>query len=442
MKLPDLRPHVALGLYLGFACLLLASLVMASGVRYLHFVLIFLASLLSTYIICWRLFPPMSLRLPVVAGCFTQGWERRATALVLACAVGFAIAHLLRLGGVPAIQGMLEKDYYVVMQIRQYIFHAELHAIWKYGPNILVKSVFPFLVFYYLFRSRLFLVVALVVGGLYAVSLMNKLFVVLLVVPAMIHALISRRWVAVAGLAVVPALGLAFLIQVQNPHMQSLAFVATVDALREHTRLGHDDEERAALVRYYEFHTDEGEVGGDERDGKIATDHSIGTLSIASDTLYRRVLLVPGAVMTAWFTHIPSHLPFAKGCGYRWMAPLVGCQYVAYAFKINNIENPGLASKGVRGSMTAASFVEDYANFGVPGLVASGLVLAVILVAIGRLFGTTWHANLALNAIPLILLLELPLGTVILTGGWIVTLLLYLLLARPPTSVVDHEISG
>lgn len=442
MKLSNSRPHVALGLYLGLAGLLLASLAMASGTRYLHFVLIFLASLLVAYIICWQLFARMSLHLPAFAGSMDQTWGSRASALVLACAVAFTIAHLLRLGGVPAIQGMLEKDYYVVMQIRQYIFHAELHAIWKYGPNILVKSIFPFLVFYYLFRSRLLLVVALVVGGLYAVSLMNKLFVVLLVVPALIHALTSRRWVAVAGLAVVPALGLAFLIQVQNPHLQSQAFIATVDALREHTRLGLDDEQRAALMRYYELHTNAGEGDGDERGGKIATDHSIGALSIASDTLYRRVLLVPGAVMTAWFNHIPSHLPFAKGCGYRWMAPLVGCQYVAYAFKINDIENPGLASKGVRGSMTVASFIEDYANFGVPGLLASGLVLAVILAAIARLFGTAWQSNLALNAIPLILLLEIPLSTVILTGGWIITLLLYLLLARSPTSIVDHAISG
>ena len=436
MKLHNPSSHVALGLYLGLAGLLLASLAMASGTRYLHFVLIFLTSLLVAYIICWQLLARMSLHLPAFAGSMDQAWGNRAAALVLACAVAFSIVHLLRLGGVPVIQGMLEKDYYVVMQIRQYIFHAELHAIWKYGPNILVKSVFPFLVFYFLFRSPLLLVVAVVVGGLYAVSLMNKLFVVLLVVPALIHALISRRWWAVAGLAMVPALGLVFLILVQNPHRQPQAFVETVDTLREHTRLGLDDAQRAALVNYYALHTDE-----DEDDSKIVMDHSTSTLFIAIDTLYRRVLLVPGEVMTAWFTHIPSDLSFAKGCGYRWMAPLVGCQYVAYAFKINDIENPKLASKGVRGSMTTASFVEDYANFGVPGLLVSGLILAVILAAIGSLFGTAWQANLALNAIPLILLLEIPLSTVILTGGWMITLLLYLLLARPPTSVVDHAIS-
>lgn len=449
MKFPDLRPHAALCLYMCLVGLLLTSLAMASGLRYLHFVLLFIGNLLGAYAVFWRL----SARIPQHLRDYSCGsdtvWGARASVLVLAAAVGFASLHLLRLGGIPVIQGMLETDYYTVMLVRQYIFHTELNAVWKYGPNILVKSVLPFLVFYYLFRSRLLLLVTLVFGGLYAVSLMNKLFVVLLVLPALIHALISRRWLTAVGLAVIPALGLTFLILVQNPHMQPQAFVDAIDAMRERTSLGLNDEQRAALVHYYALRADEGEKGADEGEqsagiggGEISRDHSTGALSIASDTLYRRVLLVPGAVMTAWFDHIPSRLPFAEGCGYRWMAPLVGCQYIAYAVRINEIENPELASKGVRGSMTAAFFVEDYANFGIAGLVFAGVVLAMILTAIGRLFGAAWQANLALNAIPLTLLLEIPLGTVILTGGWIITLFLYMLFARPRASAPNHAISG
>lgn len=443
MKLLDPRPHAALCLYVCLVGLLLTSLAMASGTRYLHFVLVFLVSLLAAYALFWL----VSAWMPRHLRDFSRGpctvFGVRASVLVLAAAVGFAGLHLLRLGGIPVVQGMLETDYYTVMLVRQYIFHAELDALWKYGPNFLVKSVFPFLVFYYLFRSRILLLLTLVFGGLYAVSLMNKLFVVLLVLPALIHAMIFRRWLATVGLAVIPSLGLTFLILVQNPHLQPLAFVETIDTLRERTHLGLNDEQRAALVRYYALRAEEGEKGdGQGRDGDISTDHSTGAVSMASDTLYRRILLVPGAVVTAWFDHIPSRLPFARGCGYRWMAPLVGCEYVAYAFKINEIENPGLASKGVRGSMTAAFFVEDYANFGIAGLVAAGVVLAGILAAIGRLFGDAWQANLALNAIPLTLLLEIPLGTVILTGGWIITLALYLLFARPRASAADHATSS
>lgn len=165
---------------------------------------------------------------------------------------------------------------------------------------------------------------------------------------------------------------------------------------------------------------------------------NVSALQLVFDTIYRRVFLVPGAVMTSWFSVVPSQLPYAKGCGYRWLAPLLGCKYIAYSVEINKIENPGLASRGVLGSMTTASFVEDYANFGVAGLVASGIVFSAILVSIARLFGTAWQANMALNAIPLILLLEIPLSTVILTGGWMTTLLLYLLIFGQLATTPNH----
>ena len=424
------KSHVALGFYFGLATLLLASLAVASGGAYLHFVALFLFSLLVAYWIFWRLSSSLTHFLLSDLIDADSVWRERAALLILVCAVVFACAHLMRLGGVPVIQGMLEKDYYVVMLVRQFIFHDELHAVWKYGPNILVKSVFPFFVFFYLFRSRVLFAVALIVGGLYAVSLMNKLFVVLLVTPAIIHSLISLRWVAAASLSIVPVLGLAFLVQVQNPHLQSPEVVDIVDSIRAHTSLGLDGARREALLRHFRTQKVEVEVDVGHADA--------GGLSVVSDTVYRRVFLVPGEVMTAWFANVPARIPYAGGCGYRWLAPLLRCEYVAYSVVINNIEHPELASKGIRGTMTAASFVEDYANFGLLGLVVSGVILAAILTGIGRLFGEAWRANLALNAIPLILLLEIPLSTVILTGGWLITLSLYLLILRPAVFVPNH----
>jgi hypothetical protein len=454
MRALQITTHVALLLYVMMVGLLMASLVAASSLAYVHFVLIFLTSLLISYALFWKLASRIDLGL-AVGGCAARG--DRAAVLLLIIAVAFVVAHFVRLGGIPVVHGMLELDYYVVMLIRQYVFHDELHALWRYGPNILVKSVFPFLAFYFLFRSRLLLVVTLVIGGLYGISLMNKMFIVLLVIPAAISALIVRRWLAVAGLAMIPALGLAFIIQVQNPHLQPQAFVDAMDQLRTHTSLSLAESERSALIRYYEVQSAiiaaeaaaeaeaAGRLLGHHGDRSkvflpdvVRKDKDTNTLSLAVDTLYRRVFLVPGNVMTSWFSLVPSYLPFAEGCGYRWLAPLIGCKYVAYSVVVNSIENPGLGSRGVRGSMTAASFVEDYANFGKVGLVVSGMVMAAILAIIGRLFGTAWQANIALNAVPLILLLELPLSTVILTGGWIVTLLLYLIIAPHAAHAPDH----
>ncbi len=77
--------------------------------------------------------------------------------------------------------------------------------------------------------------------------------------------------------------------------------------------------------------------------------------------------------------------------------------------------------------MTAASFMEDYANFGYRGLVLSGALFAFLLAFIARMFSGDWRWALILNFIPIAMMIELPLSTVLLTGGWAVTLLLYLI---------------
>lgn len=77
--------------------------------------------------------------------------------------------------------------------------------------------------------------------------------------------------------------------------------------------------------------------------------------------------------------------------------------------------------------MTAASFMEDYANFGYAGLVLSGVLFALLLAFIARMFSGDWRWALILNFIPIAMMIELPLSTVLLTGGWAVTLMLYLI---------------
>jgi hypothetical protein len=74
----------------------------------------------------------------------------------------------------------------------------------------------------------------------------------------------------------------------------------------------------------------------------------------------------------------------------------------------------------------------DYANFGSWGFVISGLVLALLFAALGLVFRDDWKAALALTAVPIMLLMEIQLSTVILTGGWFLTVLFYLMWCRSP----------
>jgi len=144
------------------------------------------------------------------------------------------------------------------------------------------------------------------------------------------------------------------------------------------------------------------------------------------ETIYLRIFVVPGQVVAVWFSNIPARLPFANGCGYRFVAAIRGCEFQFYPSLVHDIENPILVREGVHGTMTAASFMEDYANFGYRGLVLSGVVFAFLLAFIARMFSGDWRWALMLNFIPVAMMIELPLSTVLLTGGWAVTLLLYL----------------
>jgi hypothetical protein len=93
---------------------------------------------------------------------------------------------------------------------------------------------------------------------------------------------------------------------------------------------------------------------------------------------------------------------------------------------INDLENPALLKQGVHGTMTAASFMEDYANFGLKGLILSGLSLGLVLAIVGLIFGASWRWLLVFNLIPIALLIELSLTTVLLSGGWLLSSMLYL----------------
>lgn len=408
--------HAIFGFYVSLVCFLLFSLHLTSGMQFVPLVLLYLGTLVCAYAAVWKLSGRLQLgpiALPFAVG---SDWPDLASKFLLVASTGFVIAHFLYLGYVPVIDGLLEKEYYAVMLIRQSIFEGDMGAIWRYGPNILVKSVFPFLVFYFAFKSRFWFVLSLVVGGFYAIALMNKIFIILLILPAFIRLVLELRPFRAVALGIVPLVGFTILINVQNPHQRPEFLMEATDWV-----LGN------GMPNYKT--TMEARAANNMKIVSVPRAADVDKVEVVTNSLYIRIVQIPGLVMTDWFENIPAKLPFGHGCGYRWLAPALGCEYMSYAAAINNLEHPELAEMGIRGTMTAASFMEDYANFGTLGLVVSGLVFAVILVLLGRLFGKNWKDNLALNTIPLFLLLEIPLSTVILTGGWFLTIILYLVVA-------------
>lgn len=400
-------------LYCGLLAALFYSVTVESGSRNTDYLLTYAGSLLVSYLLFSRL---LGLRgnssgasKPAAGSRLTRISDRLANGLLAGCVI-FIVLHFSYLGHVPVLAGIASNDYFDIMRIRQSVFF-EAPVVFRYLPNIILKSLLPFLLLYYCVtgRRRAFLV-ALGVGTFYGVALMNKMFVVILYAPLILYLLFSRRFLFAAGMALIPVAALALLVFVQNPQVRPELWTPRDKATASGKPLIVEAPTIAEAIA-----------------ARKKTQSSSYPLVQFVETIYLRIFVVPGQVVAVWFSNIPSRLPFANGCGYRFVAAIRGCEFQFYPSLVHDIENPILVREGVRGTMTAASFMEDYANFGFKGLVLSGALFAFLLAFIARMFSGDWRWALILNFIPIAMMIELPLSTVLLTGGWAVTLLLYLI---------------
>lgn len=399
-------------LYCGLLAALCRSVTAESGFTNTPYLLTYAGSLLLSYLLFSRLLGirgvssgapkmPADSRLARIS-------DRLANGLLAGCAIFIAL-HFFYLGQVPVLGGIVSNDYYDIMRIRQSVFF-EAPAVFRYLPNIVLKSLIPFLLLYFYVtgRRRIFLI-ALGVGTFYGLALMNKMFVVILYAPLMLYLLFSRRFFLAARMALIPVAALALLVFVQNPQVRPEFWTPRDKATASGKPLIIEAPTLAETMA-----------------ARKKTESSSYPVVQFVETIYLRIFVVPGQVVAVWFSNIPARLPFANGCGYRFVAAIRGCEFQFYPSLVHDIENPILVREGVHGTMTAASFMEDYANFGYRGLVLSGVVFAFLLAFIARMFSGDWRWALMLNFIPVAMMIELPLSTVLLTGGWAVTLLLYL----------------
>ena len=400
-------------LYCGLLAALFYSVTVESGSKNTAYLLTYAGSLVIGYMLFSTLLGIRRSTSGVTksdAGSWLARTSDRLANGLFAGSVIFIVFHFLYLGHVPVLAGFASNDYFDIMRIRQSVFY-EAPTLFRYLPNIVLKSLLPFLLLYYCVtdRKKVFFI-KLAIGTFYGVALMNKMFVVILYAPLMLYLLFSRRFLFAAGVAVIPVAALALLVFVQNPHVRPEFWTP------------RDKATASGKPLFVEAPTIAETIAAREK-----TQSSSYPVVQFVETIYLRIFVVPGQVVAVWFSNIPSRLPFANGCGYRFVAAIRGCEFQFYPSLVHDIENPILVREGVRGTMTAASFMEDYANFGYRGLVLSGALFAFLLAFIARMFSGDWRWALILNFIPIAMMIELPLSTVLLTGGWAVTLLLYLI---------------
>lgn len=150
--------------------------------------------------------------------------------------------------------------------------------------------------------------------------------------------------------------------------------------------------------------------------------------------LLDRLLFVPGRTGAIWVQLIPDHIPYAYGCGYRFIAPFLGCDFINFPVLIHQRVEPELNEQGIHGTMNAAEVFSGYANFGMIGAVITGAVMASFMLFLTWVFRNQMRFGASVS-IPFIAMQSSSgLPVALLSGGWLLSIGLFLVFRRylPP----------
>ncbi|MDH4981763.1 hypothetical protein [Hyphomicrobium sp. D-2] len=302
-------------------------------------------------------------------------------------AIAVSLIHYVWFDGFTLLSAGKADDIVTFALVRQNTT-ASLPTWMMYANQITSRCLFPIAAVLALWRGKYALAICVLAFGLlYSVCLLQKSGPILLLLPTILLLIFKRNYL-VAGAGVTAAL-------------------ATVLALGF---LGNPEIRTAQSVDYADT-------------GSIVTG-SLNNASRLSNSLLFRVAIVPGEVASEWFSVFPEKRSFGYGCGYRFLAPLVDCEFQNYARIIYDDFYRAEVSKGLQGTVNAASMMTAYANFGWPGLIGSAVLHALIAWVLMMMFARTPELLLPINATYIFLLSSGDLFTMLLSGGWGLAILL------------------
>lgn len=319
------------------------------------------------------------------------------------------VVHLIDMGNIPVLKAWNSEDYYEIKGIRKDIESITTSGV-RYFSFFAIKAIIPFTLLILFIRKKWFLYsFMLCLTSLYAITLMQKSFILTILFPLIVYTLLNKKWLYTAKYIAIVVSGIYILLYVTNPQLREIEIPEEV--IEEQRKLAEDirkDREEKGLPM--------ASVSASERNAKFVT------------AIYTRVFLVPGHMVSEWFTHIPKSEPFLKGKGYRFLAPFLGEEYINYSQKLYPHLYPSYAKRGIQGNANAASFMYEYANFGIFGLVLSAVLLAFIFITIDSLFKDNFVFKISLNSLYILMLSSSALSTLLFSGGWGIIILLFLII--------------
>jgi hypothetical protein len=398
------------------------SLKSGSTLTNLWMLLGLISGCILTYAGAWRVISRAQLAPAASPFLIDKPDRMRNTALwgLVVLYVALVFIHFSFLGFIPIIRALHSGSDIEVSIVRQEGYF-ELPLLLRYATDYSVKAVGPgLLLLTYYFRSRLFWIV-LATSVIYSLGLFARILPVFLFFPLLVYQLMQRRWLHLVG-----TFAIMFAI------LSSVTIIASITLRDSLVKTPHELKEVPEVIE----RRDELIQQPDQLTEQLPTVNEPSNWHHTSVlfALYERTLIVPAQVMHQWLQYYGNSDQREHGCGYRWLAPILGCAYVHIPNKLYNFYYHGNIDKGVMGSLNSASFMTEYANFGPSGFILSALFAGLLFSVIILIYGN--HPMALPMTLPLIIsLMETSLFTAINSGsGWLAMTLIFILFFRLPTN--------
>lgn len=371
-----------------------------SGTMYLEYFALFIFSLIGTAALIVYLIPLFVGLRPSDFLSISQGGADRLAGVMIIIMAALVFGHFIILGELPVWQAFLASDNTAAALVRQRVNDNSMGLI-AYIPTLFMYSLSNAVCIQLIRRRQLRLFwIILPVSVFYGTALLQKSFPLLVTVPVAIYCMLVRRYIYAAVILSLGVIGVLISFFATNPQLVHSAAIDSGGTYLVASSAGHFPE-------------------------NVSAPGAMELAAISAKALAERVVVHPGYVVSKWFESFPAPHPYAYGCGYRFLAPLLDCEFQNLPLQLHPDFYPRQASEGLQGSFNAAHFAEEYANFGPPGLVLAGALAASVLLVATLMTG---HAGLpllvAINIAQIAALSSAALHTTMLSFGWGLSMLL------------------
>lgn len=371
-------------IYLAVFLFLSAGVYRHSGFAHFDKLGIYLFSFLFFSFAAKKLSKKISLKNYATALNERMKFSSRLSLVFLVLILAAIAIHFLQLKTLPLIAAWNCKTIVETAKVRQDITQ-NASAFINYLSSFTVKAFIPFfLLYFYAMEKKKIFFFLLLVSLFYVLNLLQKNYLLFIFMPLLMWLLTAKKFLRFALFSAIPVFLIFFQVYVSNPELRS-----------------------------------EGE--------KPKTKKALVITSKSAESLGTRIFFLPGKIVSEWFNHIPAELPFLNGCGYRFAAKFIGCEYRDYSAMLYEKIYPRYAGTGLQGTVNTASFVYDYSNFGKMGLLFSSALMAVFFLALNILFRNEPRLSAVFNVFPVLMLSSGALTTLLFSGGWALQILLCLI---------------